>query len=150
MSTPYSEVFKAFLGKINDFDKTLVSDEVLEADMVTLLNAAIPYFRLPRKDLSLRDDYLKEFEEDLNNDEIQILSSLMKREWYKRFISDTEVTIQKFGENDFEFKSQANHLKALVAGQTESLDKEVKKMISNYSRTPDNKIFDYSRLVGKK
>jgi hypothetical protein len=32
---------------------------------------------------------------------------------------------------------------------TELLDKEIKKMISDYSRTPNHKIFDYSRLAGK-
>ena len=73
----------------------------------------------------------------------------MKREWYKRFIYDTDVIEQKYAENDFEFHSQANHLNAQVSGKTELLDKEIKKMISDYSRTPNHKVFDYSRLAGK-
>ena len=113
-----------------------------------LLNSAIVYFRLPHISLELNED--GDFQNTLTNDEIQILAVLMKREWYKRFIADSEVTIQKFGENDFEFKSQANHLKALVTGLTESIDLEVKKMLSDYSRTPGNKVFDYKKLVGKK
>ena len=106
------------------------------------------YFRLPHISLELNED--GDFKNTLTNDEIQILAVLMKREWYKRFIADSEVTIQKFGENDFEFKSQANHLKALVTGLTESIDLEVKKMLSHYSRTPGNRVFDYKTLVGKK
>lgn len=117
MATPYDKVFNAFHSKITDFDRSLMADDILEQDTLSLMEAAIAFFRLPRVDLSLRNDKKFEFEEDLSNDEIQILAALMKREWYKRFIADTEVTIQKFGENDFEFKSQANHLKALVTGQ---------------------------------
>nr|DAU31732.1 MAG TPA: hypothetical protein [Caudoviricetes sp.] len=73
----------------------------------------------------------------------------MKREWYQRFIYDTDVIEQKYAENDFEFHSQANHLKAQINGMTELLDKEIKKMISDYSRTPNHRVFDYTKLAGK-
>lgn len=149
MATPYEVVFGAFLGRINSFDRAELEQELLEADMEILLYAAIPYFRLPRIPLTY-DREAKEFTNDLTNDEIQILSVLMKREWYRRFISDAELLIQKYDTNDFEVKSQANHLKALVTAEVESLNKECKKMISNYDRIDsEGKIFDYKKLAGK-
>ena len=73
----------------------------------------------------------------------------MKREWFKRGIADTDVTKQKFGETDFEFKSQANHLNALCNAEVNVLYREVKNLLSNYSRATRGKIFDYNKLVGK-
>ena len=146
--TDYEDVFQAFTAKITDRDRAVMDDDVNKQDMIDLLNAAIPKFRLPHVSLS-KDDDTETFDADLGQDEIQILANLMKREWYQRFIYDTDVIEQKYAENDFEFHSQANHLKAQGSGMTELLDKEIKKMISDYSRTPNHKVFDYSRLAGK-
>lgn len=149
MATPFSTVYKAFLGRISSFDRAELADEVMEADMEILLYSALPYFRLPKISLAYNMD-TKEFNNELTNDEIQILAVLMKREWYKRFIADAELLVQKYDTNDFEVKSQANHLKALVSGLVTSLDKECKKMISNYDRIDgEGKIFNYQKLAGK-
>ena len=64
-------------------------------------------------------------------------------------IADTDVTQQKFGESDFEFKSQASHLNALCNAQVNVIDREVKNLLSNYSRVTRGKIFNYGRLAGK-
>ena len=37
--------------------------------------------------------------------------------------------MQKFGEADFEFKSQASHLNALNKAEVQLIDKEVKKIV---------------------
>ena len=146
--TNYEDVFQAFTAKITDRDRAVMDDEVNEQDMIDLLNAAIPKFRLPHVSLA-KDDDTETFDADLGQDEIQILANLMTREWYQRFIYDTDVIEQKYAENDFEFHSQANHLKAQINGMTELLDKEIKKMISDYSRTPNHRVFDYTKLAGK-
>ena len=146
--TDYADIFQAFTSKITDRDRALLSDDVNEQDMIDLLNSALPYFRLPHMSLD-KDDDTEMFTADLGNDEIQIIANLMKREWYKRFIYDTDVIEQKYAENDFEFHSQANHLKSQVQALTDVLDKEIKKMISNYSRTPNHTVFDYRKLAGK-
>lgn len=149
MATPFSEIYTAFLGKITSFDRAELNVELMEADMEIIMLSALPYFRMPKIPLAINKE-TKEFENDLTNDEIQIISVLMKREWYKRFIADAELLIQKYDTGDFEVKSQANHLKALVSGLVESLDKECKKMISNYDRIDSaGKLFDYQLLAGK-
>ena len=146
--TDYEDIFQAFTSKVNDRDMAVLDQETSEQDMIDLLNAAIPHFRLPHVSLEKDDDTMT-FSSDLGNDEIQIIAALMKREWYKRFIYDTDVIEQKYAENDFEFHSQAAHLKAQVQGMTDVLDKEIKRMISDYSITPNHKVFDYRKLAGK-
>ena len=149
MSTPYSKIYDAFLSKIKDYDLGELSDAVMEYDMNSLLQSAIPYFLCPKVNIFDRDEEQKIFLNDLGNEEINILAVLMKREWFKRGIADTDVTKQKFGETDFEFKSQANHLNALCNAEVNVLDREVKNLLSNYSRVTRRKIFDYNKLVGK-
>ena len=149
MSTPYSKIYDAFLSKIKDYDLGELSDAVMEYDMNSLLQSAIPYFLCTKVNIFDRDEEQKIFLNDLGNEEINILAVLMKREWFKRGIADTDVTKQKFGETDFEFKSQANHLNALCNAEVNVLDREVKNLLSNYSRATRGKIFDYNKLVGK-
>ena len=149
MSTPYSKIYDAFLSKIKDYDLGELSDAVMEYDMNSLLQSAIPYFLCPKVNIFDRDEEQKIFLNDLGNEEINILAVLMKREWFKRGIADTDVTKQKFGETDFEFKSQANHLNALCNAEVNVLDREVKNLLSNYSRVTRIKIFDYNKLVDK-
>ena len=149
MSTPYSKIYDAFLSKIKDYDLGELSDVVMEYDMNSLLQSAIPYFLCPKVNIFDRDEEQKIFLNNLGNEEINILAVLMKREWFKRGIADTDVTKQKFGETDFEFKSQANHLNALCNAEVNVLDREVKNLLSNYSRVTRGKIFDYNKLVGK-
>lgn len=149
MSTSYSKVYDAFLSKIKDFNFGELPELVMEYDMHSLLESALPYFLCPKVDLSDRNEETLEFTNDLGPEEINILAVLMKREWFKRSIADTDVIQQKFRETDFEFKSQANHLNALCNAEVNILDREVKNLLSNYSRATRGKIFDYQKLTGK-
>lgn len=149
MATPYQKIYDSFLSKIKDYNLGELSDVVMEYDMHSLLESAIPYFLCPKIDIFDRDDAAAEFKNDLGPEEINILGVLMKREWFKRGIADTDVTQQKFGESDFEFKSQASHLNALCNAQVNVIDREVKNLLSNYSRVTRGKIFNYGRLAGK-
>lgn len=149
MGTPYQKVYNSFLSKIKDYSFGELSDIVMEYDMHALLESSIPYFLCPDTNIFERDNDLGEFANELSSEEINILGTLMKREWFKRGIADTDITQQKFGESDFEFKSQANHLNALCNAEVSVIDKEVKKLLSNYSRVKRGKIFNYGALVGK-
>ena len=139
MATPYQKVYDSFLSKIKDYNLGELSDVVMEYDMHSLLESAIPYFLCPKVDIFDRDDATAEFKNDLGPEEVNILGVLM----------NTDVTQQKFGESDFEFKSQASHLNALCNAQVNVIDREVKNLLSNYSRVTRGKIFDYRKLAGK-
>jgi hypothetical protein len=149
MATQYSVIYDAFLGKIKDYDFGILEAEVVEYDMLKLLKSAIIYFKVPEFPFTM-DDVEKEFSIDFTNDEIQIIAILMKREWFRRIIANTDVLIQKFGEADFEFKSQASHLNALNKAELQVVDKEVKEVLSGYSRIKNGKVFDYGKLAGKR
>ena len=76
--TDYEDIFQAFTSKVNDRDMAVLDQETSEQDMIDLLNAAIPHFRLPHISLEKDDDTMT-FSSDLGNDEIQIIAALMKR-----------------------------------------------------------------------
>lgn len=149
MGTSYQTVFDAFLSKINDPDLIELEDFVLEYDMKGLLNSALPYFLFPKVSLDIDPDS-ESFESDLSAEEVNLIAVLMKREWFTRCINDTNVTVQKWAESDFEFKSQASHLNALSKTKRQMADVEVQTLLSNYSRKGEgNKPFDYTKLAGK-
>ena len=85
--TELQVVYDAFLGKILEDEWDNWDLEDIEADWKTLLMAAIPNFKFPRVSLDIVDDC---FEEDLNNEEIQILATYMKCEWLNRTIMTWE------------------------------------------------------------
>ena len=148
MATQYTEVYDAFLSKIKDYEFGELESDVVEYDLLKLLKSAVVHFKIPKNPFEMDDDE-KAFSIDFTNEEIQIVATLMKREWFKRLIANTDVLIQKFGEADFEFKSQASHLNALNKAEAEVVDREVKKMLSDYSRIKNGKIFNYGKLAGK-
>ena len=84
-----------------------------------------------------------EFDEDLNNHEIQILATYMKVEWLNRTILTWENVKPLYYEKDF---SQAN----LIDKFKQLLEREEKKALrleSIYYRSIDRKPFDYGRLA---
>ena len=51
MATPYQKVYDSFLSKIKDYNLGELSDVVMEYDMHSLLESAIPYFLCPKVDI---------------------------------------------------------------------------------------------------
>ena len=116
---------------------------VVESDLQKLLDAAIFQIRYPHVSL----DYEGEnFVEDLSNDEIQMLSYLMKLEWINRCIATWDNLRQLYSDKDF---SQANHLDKLIK-LSDQVELECLKASSTYGRSIDGKPYDYTKLAGKK
>lgn len=150
MGTPYTTIYETFLGKIKDYELAELDDLAIEADLHLLLMSSIPFFIRPRINIRDLNESSQSFNETLGIDEINLLATLMKREWFERLIYDTDVIKQKYAESDFEYKSQAAHLNALSKTLSTNTDKEVKNLLSLYSRGNNEKSFDYSQLVGKR
>ena len=93
MATQYTEVYDAFLSKIKDYEFGELESDVVEYDLLKLLKGAVVYFKIPENPYEL-DDEAKAFSIDFTNEEIQIVATLMKREWFKRLIANTDVLIQ--------------------------------------------------------
>ncbi len=138
--TSFDTVYTAFLSKILDDEWDTWTEEEMEQDLFTLLQAAVVRFKFPRVSL----EYTEEgFTDDLTNDEVQILASYMKCEWLNRTILTWENVKPLYEERDF---SQANLLdkfnKMLAAEQTHA-----KQLEAIYYRSVNKKPFDYTRLA---
>lgn len=150
MGTKLQIVFDAFLAKMLEDDWTGWSKEEVVRDLIEILNGAIPYFKFPKKSLEFKVNFGKydnfidgEFNEELNNTEIQILATYMKVEWLNRTILTWENVKPLYYEKDF---SQAN----LIDKFRQLLEREEKKahrLESIYYRSIDGKPFDYGKLT---
>lgn len=96
--TSLTKVYDAFLSKMLDDEYANWTRDEVEEDLYSLLLAARPWFKFPRKSLEIVDD---QFVEDLTNEEIQILSTFMKCEWLNRTILTWENVKPLYEEKDF-------------------------------------------------
>lgn len=142
--TELQAVFDAFLGKIEEDEWVLWEETDMQEDLFNLLLAAIPWFKFPRTSLALSEEYPC-FEQDLNNDEIQILATYMKCEWLNRTILTWENVKPLYEERDF---SQANLLDKFK-NQLEFEKKNGAKLESKYYRSINNKPYDYRKLASR-
>lgn len=77
MATPYTTIYDNVLPKFKDFDIPLMtSDEVYEM-LHEHLRPAIVAFHICKKSLSDRDETLEQFNVDLDDNEIEILSNFL-------------------------------------------------------------------------
>ena len=139
--TPFWNVYDAFLAKTLEDEWSNWTIEETEADLRQLLESAIPYFKFPRVSLERNNEG---FLEDLNSEEIQILSTYMKCEWLNRSIMTWENVKPLYEERDF---SQANLLDKLK----DTLEAErlnASKLEGFYYRSVKGKSFKYSKLAG--
>lgn len=138
--TSFDVVYTAFLSKILDDEWDTWTEEEVEEDLFTLLQAAIVRFKFPRVSLEYTDEG---FTDTLTNDEVQILASYMKCEWLNRNILTWENVKPLYEERDF---SQANLLdkfnNMLTAEQAQAA-----KLEAIYYRSVKNRPFEYGRLA---
>lgn len=139
--TSLNKVYDAFLSKMLDDEYANWTRDEVEEDLNSLLLAAIPWFKFPRKSLEIIND---EFVEDLTNQEIQIISTYMKCEWLNRTILTWENVKPLYEEKDF---SQANLLDKFTQMLIQEKD-NAKRLESVYYRSVGGRPFDYTKLAG--
>lgn len=143
MATPLTKVYDSFESKILEDEWGDWTIEDIRADEFQILCAALPWFKFPRSSLEL-DDTQENFLGDLDNKEIQLLSTYMKCEWIDRTITSWENLKPLYDERDF---SQAN----LIDKFREKLkdEREVAHwQESNYYRSCNGRPFDFSKMAG--
>ena len=139
--TPYWKVYDAFLAKTLEDEWGDWAKEETEEDLNQLLESAIPYFKFPRVSLERNEEG---FENDLNSEEIQILSTYMKCEWLNRSIMTWENVKPLYEERDF---SQANLLDKLK-NTLEAERLNASRLEGFYYRSVKGKSYRYSKLAG--
>lgn len=108
--TSFDEIYDVFLSQISD-SAFMDQDNDDQLKYRYLLNC-IPRFRKCKKDLSKRDS--SGFLEELTDEEILILGTLMVVEYLNPLIISIENLKQFLSTRDFSMTSQAAHLRQLL------------------------------------
>lgn len=140
--TPYDKIYDAFLSKILEDEWENWTEEEVRADLQLILEGAIPWFKFPRVSLERNEEG---FLADLSSEEIQILATYMKCEWFNRTILTWENIKPLYEERDF---SQANLLDKL--GQRLEKEQKTAKQLENiYYRSIKGKPYQYRKWAGE-
>lgn len=140
MATPYEKIYNRFSQKITDFNLVELDDYSLENMLQGWLNSAIVRMRKCQHDLSLRDDEMLEFSEDLSDLEIELLAMGMLDAWFSQYLNSTENVLQFIGGKEEKYYSQANHIAELRALREQNL-LEMNRLHNYYTYT-NNSYFD--------
>lgn len=138
--TQYSTLYEKCLSKIEDPTLAMLPEEDLENMLHGYLMSAIAKHRKCEHDLSDRDEELKQFNFDLSDIELEIISLLMCREWVSGQLLSVTNTLQVFSGKETTYFSQAAHLKELQA-LDEKFRLEAQQLSRDFSYT-NNKYFD--------
>lgn len=112
MATPYEKVYGRFLNKCSDFNLADLDDHTLNEMMKDWLDSAIIRTRTST-DLSMRDDEVEEFENDLSDQDVELLSMGMIISWLDQRIQSTEYTNLFIGGKEQKFYSPSQQLAEL-------------------------------------
>lgn len=133
MATQYSDVYNSFLGKVTDYDLPKFNDiereEIIEGYMVS---ACVKFNKVCLVDLYDRDDDLKQFNKDLDDEIIDIITENMLVEWLKPKLLSTENLENALSTKDFTLFSPANLL-SNIRETMNLIKKEARVLINNYS-----------------
>ena len=140
MATPYETIYNRALSKIEDPTLAMLPEEDLENMLHGYLMSAIAKHRKCEHDLSDRDEELKQFNFDLSDLEIEIISILMTREWISQRLNSVTNVMQVFGGKEEKWFSQASHIKELRE-MDDRLRLEAQQLSRDYSYI-DNDYFD--------
>lgn len=138
--TQYSTLYEKCLSKIEDPTLAMLPEEDLEEMLHGYLMSAIAKHRKCEHDLSDRDEELKQFNFDLSDLEIEIISILMTREWISQRLHSVTNVMQVFGGKEEKWFSQSSHIKELRE-MDDRLRLEAQQLSRDYSYI-DNDYFD--------
>lgn len=131
MATSFEDIYKKFLGMIDDYELGLItSDELNEVMFLYLDESRSMYFPQCSKNL---DDItvslgLGEFHETLNSQEQFILALGMKKAWLSSKVNNADLMSKDIGDRDYKAIQGTNYIKELS-----KLNNLIKDEIREYS-----------------
>ena len=140
MATPYETIYNCCLSKLEDPTLAMLPEEDIENMLHGWMLSAIAKHRKCDHDLSDRDEELRQFNSDLSDLEIEIISLLMCREWVSQQINSVTLTLQVFSGKETNYFSQSAHLKELIA-LDDKWRLEAQQLSRDYTYT-NNEYFD--------
>lgn len=136
MATPYTDVYDFFLMKVTDY--SFIDTDIyptqsdLEDTLRKHLRSAIVRFKQSKVDLKNRDEVNKQFNVDLNDDEMEILSTLMILSYITPKIVSVQNMEQRLTDREYKSYSQGKHLQEMISLKRE-LQLEVSQLTSAYT-----------------
>ena len=143
MATPYSDVIDIFLIKVSDYDLPKLEELEREEIVSSYMKSACSKFKSCKVNLDDVNDELKQFNQSLTFDIIDIISEGMITEWLKPKVMNSEILKNSLSTKDFSLYSPANLLKEMR--ETLKISKaDYRSMINDYSF----KNADFTKLGG--
>jgi hypothetical protein len=135
MSTPYSIVIETFLSKVVDYHLNLMDTTDREVYVnKLLLSAVIKFQKICKVDLTDRDETLKQFNQELDDEIVDILAELMVTEWLKPYVNNADNLQNILNTKDYNQYSSSALLKEIRTTYNESKS-NCKQLMIEYSYT---------------
>ena len=136
MATLYETIYNRALSKITDYELAALPNYDLEGILHGYLLSSIAKFRKCKNDLKDRDEEIRQFNVDLEDEEIEILAIMMVREHLAPQLHSTLLYKQIFSGKEQNYYSQSAHTKELRELDN-SLRTEAQKLMRDYSYQND-------------
>ena len=101
MATSYGTIINVFLGKVSDYKLLSLLQEEAEEELIGYMKSACATFKQSKEDLNIRDDITQEFQSDLSDTVIDIITELMITQWLKSQLYNTELLESRLNSKDF-------------------------------------------------
>lgn len=133
MATSYEKLYENLLPKFRSYEIPLMSTEEVKDYLHDFLIPAVSRFHVCRRDLNDRDDIIQQFNMDLSDIEIEILSNYLLIEYIdSEYIRTPTLLKVQLPSSDFKVFSPANFLDKLMAMRT-TYTKENETLLSRYA-----------------
>lgn len=133
MSTPYTAIYDNLLPKFRSYEIPLMTADEVKEYLHDFIVPAITRFHICRKNLNNRDDVLEQFNEDLSDTEIEIISNFALIEYLdSTYIRTASLLKVNLSSSDFNSYSPANMLDKLM-GMRDAYRRENEMILSRYS-----------------
>jgi len=133
MATPFSTIYERALYRYSDTDFLKYTDEIKDTVMRHFLYSAESDFKsICEIDLSDRDDTLKQYNQTLDDDSIEILSLGIAYYWISAKTLDNQLMRNSLKTSEYSFFSPEALLRA-IADLRESIGSEFKSKMIQYS-----------------
>lgn len=131
MATPYSVIYNAALGRFSDYDFLPIAEFQRTAILLGhLRRARSDFINLCKFDLSKYDDDAEEFEEDLDEESIEILALGVSYHWLSSKVLNSELFRNVLNTKDFSFFSPGSLLNNLRLLRSEVLAEYKARMVA--------------------
>lgn len=115
MATPYEKLYENLLPKFRSYEIPLMDVDEVKDYLHDYLIPAISRFHVCRKNLNDRDDVLQQFNIELSDTEIEILSNYLLIEYIdSEYIRVPSLLKVQLPSSDFKVFSSANMIEKLV------------------------------------